>query len=182
MAESLIKRFGSIENLFSSLHLAHLTECPQELKDLTLTTAAEKQLVQKHLLSVMSPEHVASSTELLAAAVKGRTPMSILTSLYHTGYETLKLYKYIIRLRDDVELETMLHHLPSTSGEGAPESLHFAPPSLVNADVIRSSSAFRFTGEKKNFGLEVEMALDTISSTLTVPLRLLRQQYHKLDR
>ena len=172
--------------MFEVLHLKSLPALPDDLKALTLTTAAEKKLIQNHLISVMSPDDYAASTTLLNDCVKGRTPVSIMTSLYHCGYETLRLYKDLIRLRDDVDIKTMMHHLPYSSNtiesSSSPEELLFAAPRIVDSEIVRSSLSFRFNGEMRHVGLEAEMALEKMSPTFAAPLQLLRQHYYKLNR
>ena len=54
--------------------------------------------------------------------------------------------------------------------------------STVNKMPI-TSAYFRYTGESRDkSAVEIERLLQEISSGLISPLRLLREQYHKLDR
>lgn len=163
--------------MLQTLKLNGLPPHPAEFEHLKPNSTASKSLISAHLKTIISEaDYLASSNAVLEAlresGVSGR-PDSILASLYHCG-ANLPLYKSLITLREDIDVNTIDHF-----ANMRPDNIH---PAVLEKEFLQSTSALKFIGEKKYELSDVEKTLYSMSDSFKKPLWKLRQQYHTLDR
>lgn len=143
-ASALIRGFRSIENLYESLGIV-----PGEPSGEPQVRVAD----------------VAGALRALEGGLVGvrMSPRSILSKLLCTSHADLLLYKQLIRLRDDVDIEGL--GLATGDGLGVEEKR-------------LSTQDFRYLGERRG----ADDYLLGLSRSLLSPLDQLRLTYHKLDR
>lgn len=112
-AAALLKHFHSVPDMYRRLGLIGLPQLPPHLTNALPTS----QLVKAHMLTVM-PKHVldAAVTELSVCFGGSETKAATaLARLYMCGYDNICLYKHLVTLKDDVDIEQIVLHSTSTS-------------------------------------------------------------------
>lgn len=150
-------------------------------------TGPNWKLIGEHLRKLQPPgfyEKEALPQLRLALQGMGMKAETVLSKLYLCGCANILLYRGLVTLKDDLDLREIL-----IGSEGAAvdevrkllvERGSFVFPSDGSSGDEKSisSSDFRFVGEQPH----VEPYLETIHPLLLKPLKMLREQYHRLDR
>lgn len=210
-AAALLQHFESIENMYRVLGLEGLVEVPAELADLSPTN---KQL-QQHLMAAItergSAEVYSRALQQLRVALAGASAKAetVLARLYQCGHGNLLLYKHLVTLKHDIEVEDMLLSGSTAQGYGSGAGTandatrpvgtdHFryrgenalalaaavAGASALPAEgaVVEQGQASAGSSSSSSLQLQLEELFNAISPSLLPTLQLLREQYHKLDR
>ena len=169
-AARLLQHFGSVENVYSKLGLLAIPPPPEDIQVLP----SNSKDIRKYLKSIMSPDIYANALKELQICIGNVTKSeTVLVRLYLCGYENVLLYKKLVTLIDGLNPRDILM-----------ENSRFISPDIIKSDKntkdIMHSDFFRYTGESRHARNEVEEFFMSINPMLLQPLRLLRQQYHKL--
>ena len=126
--------------------------------------------LREHLESILTTEKYKESINELKLCIKSLTrAQTILTKLFLCGYDNVLLYKKLVTLVDELDLHDIIMN-----------DNKFSESDSNNKVVIKNSNYFRYTGESRHVRNTVEEFFISINPLLLKPLRLLRQQYHKL--
>ena len=112
-AAALLKQFNSIPELFSKLGLVGVSPAPAELAEVKPASAAFKA----HLESVLGAEKLEHAVTLLMPCFDGSRAKatSALGKLYLCGYDAICLYKELVALKEDINMEEIVLRDASTS-------------------------------------------------------------------
>jgi hypothetical protein len=161
-------------------------------------TGAKKKKSKTDSVSENSPE--AKALNELATALTGvrASAAQTLKKLQNTPYEEVRLYKDVVTLRSDLSVSQLLlaaheavngerkakicidmnsinsHSTGSSSGDDQDQGYN----PLVFGNKGLSTYFFRYRGEVPGAASE----LRSLSGSFDLPLQMLRQQYHRLDR
>lgn len=159
--------------MYKQLGLIGLPKPTGELLDMSPTS---KEL-SNHLLSIMTKPVLDHALNELEKCLKDASakPMTTLARLYLCGYDNILLYKQLVTLKSDMSVEELYHSSLYRNGSTTLE--------VVNK-IQLTTEQFRYKGEDRMIysSKEVDTILKSISPALLKPVKLLREQYHKLDR
>jgi len=150
--------------------------------------------LSKHLEELLGTDFYRSTAllevEKAVKELKGIRASTVLSKLYVCGYDNLLLYRRLVTLKDDLDLKEILHDsfghesydeahkLLIERGVLTEDALERLVTEATGAGNDLKSSFFRYTGEVEH----VVQYLQVIHPHLLKALRILREQYHRLER
>jgi hypothetical protein len=128
----LLKEFSTAESLYEKLGLSSLPAVSENVANESSSSAMVKAALEQDL----GREGINKATELLKPCFGGSKARALtaLTKLYQCGYENVCLYKELVTLREDLDIERIVLH----SGSHA-ESLNryrSQPPVVADARAV----------------------------------------------
>lgn len=112
-AAAMLHHFSSVPEMYSRLHLVDLPPVPAELAD----AAPSSPLLKAHVEKVMTTEKMESALAELMVCFDGSRAKALtaLNKLYLCGYENILLYRQLVTLKEDIDIERIVLHGASAS-------------------------------------------------------------------
>lgn len=104
-AAALLKHFHSAPEMYRKLGLTGLPAVPKELQG----EAPTSQLLKAHISTVMTAHLMEAAIDELALCLGGRTKAAtMLNRLYLCGYDNVCLYRELVTLKEDMDIEEIV--------------------------------------------------------------------------
>jgi len=114
-AAALLHHFTSVPEMYEKLGLVGLPPVPAELAD----AAPSSPLLKAHVETVMTKEKMEHALSQLTACFDGSRAKAVtaLNKLYLCGYENIVLYRQLVTLKEDIDIEAIVLHGASASNK-----------------------------------------------------------------
>lgn len=114
-AAALLHHFHSVPEMYEKLGLVGLAPVPAELAE----ASPSSPLLKAHVEEVMGKEKVEHALAQLMVCFDGSRAKAVtaLNKLYLCGYENIVLYRQLVTLKEDIDIEAIVLHGASASNK-----------------------------------------------------------------